>query len=853
MGKNYKVSTELTVKDKGFTSGMKSASKSTLNLSKTLKDTIKNVTGLSLGLTGAIKVVKDVSKFINESTVAYKDQAISIQALQTAMNNNPLTNGQSTKALTDFAAEIQKTTNYGDDYLIPFMTELIASGRSEAETMKIIKTATDLASSGAMSFETAIQQLNATMNGNIGRLGQQNAELRNLTDEELKNGKAVDILAEKYKGLAQSTVDTSKQLQNLKSDFKEAVGEFTAPSSELWNKFWLGFYENGIKAIQQIDAFLDAEIIGKKQVKELTKFIKKSSDLAKVKETLGDFTQQELLATQKYLSFQKKKNDNEKLLEKLIESELSKREQNADYLKKEAEAEEQRKRLQEERNKKLEEEKRLRQELLQQEIKNNRQAYEYQKKVKEEQKDAESQRLMNNLRDREQQKEAEKTARELTLSIAQAVSDGFKSGFTNGLKELASQIGSKNGYSSSEIGIAISGVTTVITEAMNEDFMFGIKLVKKYGEAIKKTASVIKTSLTSLKSVLEKTISFSIDDSLDALLQFEDNILTFFSQTVPQLPRYVSSALNSIKRTLSEVNRILDINYISSIVNNMLNSLSNNLPQIISNFVDIAVKIVKGIIAGITKWIESGGWQKLLDGVMSGLKKVMDFMSSNAGRVVSSIKSALPALINFIKEAIKLIASNFAQIQPALTELVNELAKATAIILGDPQIVKAIASMGATFIKVFSSSWKTFFETFFETIKPSWISDLESLLTWKDTNNDGSLEWQGAKTIKETGDKIKSGFEKIGDWFKGLGKHAIGSNNVKAGLSLVGERGAELIDFRGGERVYNASNTKKILGGMSGNANTFNVTFENVNDTSVYKLMKELKNYNKNMAINGVL
>ena len=110
-----------------------------------------------------------------------------------------------------------------------------------------------------ISLDSAITQLNATLNGNIGRLGQQNAELKGLTEEELRQGKAIEILGEKFKGLSGATADTSKQLQNIKGDFKEALGQFTLPSSDLWNKFWAGFYEKGIEAINKINAFMDSQ------------------------------------------------------------------------------------------------------------------------------------------------------------------------------------------------------------------------------------------------------------------------------------------------------------------------------------------------------------------------------------------------------------------------------------------------------------------------------------------------------------------------------------------------------------------------------------------------------------------
>lgn len=70
---------------------------------------------------------------------------------------------------------------------------------------------------------------------------------------------------------------------------------------------------------------------------------------------------------------------------------------------------------------------------------------------------------------------------------------------------------------------------------------------------------------------------------------------------------------------------------------------------------------------------------------------------------------------------------------------------------------------------------------------------------------------------------------------------------------MVGERGPELVDFHGGERIYTAQNTKAILNGNGMGGNNFNVTFNNIQDTSAYTMMKQLKNYNRQMAINGVL
>ena len=102
--------------------------------------------------------------------------------------------------------------------------------------------------------------------------------------------------------------------------------------------------------------------------------------------------------------------------------------------------------------------------------------------------------------------------------------------------------------------------------------------------------------------------------------------------------------------------------------------------------------------------------------------------------------------------------------------------------------------------------------------------------------------------VKSAG-KAVSGFVK--DLFTGK-LFASGTDNAPKGLAIVGEAGPELVNFRGGEQVLSNSNTKKVLANGVGGS-TFNVAFYNTQDTSAYALVSQLKAYNREMAINGVI
>jgi SLT domain-containing protein len=87
-----------------------------------------------------------------------------------------------------------------------------------------------------------------------------------------------------------------------------------------------------------------------------------------------------------------------------------------------------------------------------------------------------------------------------------------------------------------------------------------------------------------------------------------------------------------------------------------------------------------------------------------------------------------------------------------------------------------------------------------------------------------------------------------------FGGYATGTNNARKGLHLVGEAGPELVRFNGGEKVMNNRATNKALAsGMNGSTNNFNVTFNNTQDTTAFAMMSQLKQYNRQMAINGII
>ena len=200
-----------------------------------LAESLKGIKDLGLGVFGLGAIyktltgtVKQLYAALDDLNRAYNAQKKAEVQLATAVKNNPYLDASAARRLKDYASQLQKISTVGDEQLLPFMAQLAASGRTEAQIMDIMKAALDASASGMVSLDEAVRGLNNSYTGQIGRLGQQIPALKSLTKEELQQGKAVDLVAKTYKGLAEETTratGSTEQLKNAWGDLKEEMGK----------------------------------------------------------------------------------------------------------------------------------------------------------------------------------------------------------------------------------------------------------------------------------------------------------------------------------------------------------------------------------------------------------------------------------------------------------------------------------------------------------------------------------------------------------------------------------------------------------------------------------------------------
>ena len=232
--------------------------KKSKGLTNSLGGLNKGAIAAGAAVAGVAVAVKKTVDALNDCEAAYQKQRKAEQALQVAAKNNPYLNNESVYNLKQFASELQSMSEVGDEVSLQVMSQLAATGRNEEEIMQIMTAAADMAAVTGGDIASAAQQLNATLNGVAGTLGRQVEAINGLTKEELENGKAIEIVAQKYKGAAQETADTTVQLKNAWGDFKENIGRGWNTVTQPVKQFFLDVLNDINEATAKTNALKDA-------------------------------------------------------------------------------------------------------------------------------------------------------------------------------------------------------------------------------------------------------------------------------------------------------------------------------------------------------------------------------------------------------------------------------------------------------------------------------------------------------------------------------------------------------------------------------------------------------------------
>lgn len=383
--------------------------------------------------------------------------------------------------------------------------------------------------------------------------------------------------------------------------------------------------------------------------------------------------------------------------------------------------------------------------------------------------------------------------------------------------------------------------------------MKGVSTVTSYMVSGFKTAfNAISSMVSKIGNVLStiwggfvKALDFNPDETLTGLLEFEDKILSFFYETLPQLPSFIASALQSVGTLLNNLLENIDFSALLGIFEDSMGFITDLLPSIVKNIGALLAKVVKSLPSLIKKVMP-----KILDAfkeIAKLLPEILPDMINGLMELAKSIITELPTILNLIMTGITqvfaMIISNpdklkelISSIMQAMGELAKILLENAGVIFGAlieilPDVLEAILVDLPNIIgKIFEGAWNGVIAVLKGT-----VNALIKGVNFITQGLSKAWTWLGIPAIPK------------------IPLLAKGTDNAQRGLAVVGEAGPELVNFKGGEQVINNRNTQRLLSDSGKGGNTFNVTFNNTVDTSAYQMMRQLKQYNRELAFNGVL
>ena len=221
---------------------------------------IGNYKSALAGIGAQIMASFSVAAIISFGRAAYKafeEQEVQNRKLLFALNNNKTAYSELTKQ----ASKLQETLGIPDEVINGIQIMAAESGKSTVEIKKITQAATELSILTGQDLQTAYMQLNGTLSGSAGRLGRVDADFTKLTKSQLENGAAIDLVLNKYGGLAEKAVTPTKKLAAAWGEFMETLGSggtvFDGVFSALTN--FINLMGESLKSVKRIKQEVAAE------------------------------------------------------------------------------------------------------------------------------------------------------------------------------------------------------------------------------------------------------------------------------------------------------------------------------------------------------------------------------------------------------------------------------------------------------------------------------------------------------------------------------------------------------------------------------------------------------------------
>ena len=492
---------------------------------------------------------------------------------------------------------------------------------------------------------------------------------------------------------------------------------------------------------------------------------------------------------------------------------------------------------------------------------------------------------------------AEKLSEDLTAiikSIVDGISDFISGG---GWKNLLDGLLAIQNAIQNAVLDNLDSIVDVIIDALPDLIQTLIDSIVSASKAMEKILKpLIKLILALVEAIIDLLLS---DEVLDAGIEAGFAIMdAVFEELVPRLayliPKLIVKIIGFIVKNIPKivvamvkglVNAFLKTNWIQ-VVKDIFTGFIDGIKDFFgihspsTLFESFGEFMIEGLwegIANLGQWLWDnvvGFFSNLWEGITNVFSNVGDWFSDVFSSAKDNISNAFEGIGDWASDTWDGIKDGFEGVGDWFSETfttAKDNAESAFETIGDwasdtwDDIKDGFEGVGDWFSDVFSGAWKGIKKAW-SGVK-DWFSDvgdgIKDIFSKCVTNMKSAFEKAGS-WVKDMAGKIGSGLSKAGETIKDGAKwvgnkikdffgFANGTLSAPRGLALVGEAGPELVRFNGGEQVLNSHNTQKALEGMGGTTVNQNITFNNLQDTTAYAMMRQLKQYNRQMAINGII
>jgi phage-related minor tail protein len=212
---------------KEFTEGLGGGIKGGLS---GIKSALGGLSGVLAGVTAAFGAALTIREF----TQAAIRQEDAVNRLNAALRQNGEFSESTSADLQNFASQLQNITRIGDEAALEQLALAQSFGASAEQSKLILTAAADLSAAFGIDLESAVRNVSKTLGGYAGELGEVLPELKNLSQEQLRAGQGIDLIAAKFSGFAeqeaQSFSGSLDQAGNAIGDLFEELGFFITRS-----------------------------------------------------------------------------------------------------------------------------------------------------------------------------------------------------------------------------------------------------------------------------------------------------------------------------------------------------------------------------------------------------------------------------------------------------------------------------------------------------------------------------------------------------------------------------------------------------------------------------------------------